>query len=141
LDPRHKQPFAIALASREPYGFAGVWDRWKDPQMHEWLETFSIITTDPNQVVAPLHNRMPVIIERKDYARWLGGGDPRLAPRPAGTGPAQPPVDLLRPFPAEQMIAWKVDKAVGNVGNDSAQLLETPPEEPMLGFVADPQQP
>jgi putative SOS response-associated peptidase YedK len=50
-------------------------------------------------------------------------------------------VDLLRPFPAEQMIAWKVDKAVGNVGNDSAQLLETPPEEPMLGFVADPQQP
>ena len=40
--------------------------------------------------------------------------------------PAQPPLDLLRPFPAEQMIAWKVDKAVGNVGNDSAQLLETP---------------
>jgi hypothetical protein len=39
------------------------------------------------------------------------------------------------------MIAWKVDKAVGNVGNDHAQLLETPPEEPMLGFVADPQQP
>ena len=59
----------------------------------------------------------------------------------AGTGPAQPPIDLLRPFPAEQMTAWKVDKAVGNVGNDRAQLLETPPEEPMLGFVADPQQP
>ena len=137
LDPKHKQPFAIALASREPYGFAGVWERWKDPQTHEWLETFSIITTDPNQVVAPLHNRRPVIIERKDYARWLGGGDPRQA----GTGPGQPPIDLLRPFPAEQMIAWKVDKAVGNVGNDSAQLLETPPEEPMLGFVADPQQP
>jgi putative SOS response-associated peptidase YedK len=129
LDPRHKQPFAIALASREPYGFAGVWERWKDPQTHEWLETFSIITTDPNQVVAPLHNRMPVIIERKDYARWLGGD------------PAPPPIGLLRPFPAEQMIAWKVDKAVGNVGNDSAQLLETLPEEPMLGFVADPQQP
>jgi putative SOS response-associated peptidase YedK len=80
---------------------------------------------------------MPVIIERKDYARWLGVGDPRQA----GTGPGRPPVDLLRPFPAEQMIAWKVDKAVGNVGNDSAQLLEAPPEEPMLGFVADPQQP
>jgi len=147
LDPRHKQPFAIALASREPYGFAGVWERWKDPQTHQWLETFSIITTDPNQVVAPLHNRMPVIIERKDYARWLGVGDPRQAPRQAGaggaggTGPGQPPIDLLRPFPAEQMIAWKVDKAVGNVGNDSEQLLEAPSEEPMLGFVADPQQP
>ena len=75
LDPKHKQPFAIALASREPYGFAGLWERWKDPATREWLETFSIITTDPNQVVAPLHNRMPVIIERKDYARWLGGPD------------------------------------------------------------------
>lgn len=137
LDPKHKQPFAIALASREPYGFAGLWERWKDPQpreglptkTREWLETFSIITTDPNQVVAPLHNRMPVIIERKDYARWLGGGDS-----------GQPPLDLLRPFPAEKMVVWKVDKAVGNVRNDTAQLLETPPEEPTLGFVADTQQ-
>ena len=56
---------------------------------------------------------MPVIIERKDYARWLGGPDF-----------TQPPIDLLRPFPAEQMIAWKVDKAVGNVSNDAAQLLD-----------------
>jgi putative SOS response-associated peptidase YedK len=118
LDPKHKQPFAIALANQEPYGFAGLWERWKDPQTREWLETFSIITTDPNQLVAPLHNRMPVIIERKDYARWLGGGDPR-----------QPLLDLLRPFPAEQMIAWKVDRAVGNVRNDTAQFT-----------VADPQQ-
>ena len=69
LDPKHKQPFAIALASREPYGLAGLWDRWKDQKTGEWLETFSIITTDANEVVAPLHNRMPVIIERKDYAR------------------------------------------------------------------------
>jgi putative SOS response-associated peptidase YedK len=132
LDPRHKQPFAIALASREPYGFAGLWERWRDSETRETLETFSIITTDPNQLVAPLHNRMPVIIERKDYARWLGGGDS-----------AQPPVDLLRPFPAEQMIVWKVDKAVGNVGNDTAQLLESAPDEPSqpsLGFVADAQQ-
>jgi putative SOS response-associated peptidase YedK len=113
LDPKHKQPFAIALSSREPYGFAGVWDRWKDPVSREWLETFSIITTDANQVVAPLHNRMPVIIERKDYARWLGGSNV-----------AQPPLDLLRPYPAEQMAAWKVDKAVGNVRNDTARLLE-----------------
>jgi putative SOS response-associated peptidase YedK len=115
LDAKHKQPFAIALASGEPYGFAAVWDRWKDSQ--EWLETFSIITTDPNQIVAPLHNRMPVIIERKDYARWLGGGNA-----------VQLPLDLLRPFPAQRMIAWKVDKAVGNVRNDTPQLLAPPPD-------------
>ena len=115
LDPKHKQPFAIALASREPYGFAGLWERWKNPAGGEWLESFSVITTNPDQVVAPLHNRMPAIIERKDYGRWLGG-----------VYPAQLPLDLLRPFPAEQMIAWKVDKAVGNVRNDTAQLLEQP---------------
>lgn len=129
LDPKHKQPYAIALKSREPYGLAGLWERWKDPANGEWLETFTIITTDANEVVAPMHNRMPVILERKDYTRWLGGGDP-----------AQPPMDLLRPFPAEEMTAWKVDKAVGNVKNDAAELLEAPAEEPMLGFVADPQQ-
>ena len=119
LDAQHKQPFAIALARREPYGFAGLWDRWKHE--NEWLETFTIITTDPNEVVAPLHNRMPVILERKDYARWLAGD---------GEVPA---LDLLRPYPAEQMTAWKVDKAVGNVRNDCAQLLDPAP-------VADAQQ-
>jgi putative SOS response-associated peptidase YedK len=130
LDPKHKQPYAIALTSREPYGLAGLWERWRDPQTQQWLETFTIITTEANEVVAPLHNRMPVIVERKDYTRWLSGGEP-----------AQPPLDLLRPFPAEQMTAWKVDPSVGKVSNDAAELLETPPEEPLLGFVADPQQP
>jgi putative SOS response-associated peptidase YedK len=130
-DRSHKQPFAIALASREPYGFAGIWERWKDPRSGEWLETFSIITTDPNSLVAPLHNRMPVIIERKDYDRWL-----------ASERSAQPPLDLLRPFPAEQMIAWEVGPAVGNVRNDSADLLAADTqqakqlEEPFLpGFM------
>jgi putative SOS response-associated peptidase YedK len=111
LDAKQKQPFAIALASREPYGFAGLWERWKHE--HEWLETFTIISTAPNQVVAPLHNRMPVILERRDYGRWLAS-DPQ----------EQPPLDLLRPYPAEQMTAWKVDQAVGSVRNDSEQLLD-----------------
>jgi putative SOS response-associated peptidase YedK len=132
LDAKHKQPFAIALASREPYGFAGLWERWKHE--HEWLETFTIITTDPNEVVSTLHNRMPVIVARNDYDRWLRGN-------PDGT----PPIDLLKPFPAEQMTAWKVDKAVGNVRNDTSVLLEpasAPPEgasegdSPMLDFSA-----
>jgi putative SOS response-associated peptidase YedK len=131
LDAKHKQPFAIALSSGEPYGFAGVWERWKDPDTREWLETFSIITSDPNELVAPLHNRIPVIIERKDYAGWLGGGADSL-------------VDLLRAFPAEKMTAWKVDAAVGNVRNDSADLLvadtqqNAQPDEPLLpGFGTD----
>jgi putative SOS response-associated peptidase YedK len=75
------------------------------------LLRFTIITTDPNEVVQPLHNGMPVIIPAKDYDRWLQPGDP-----------TRPPVDLLRPFDADKMTAWKVDRAVGNVKNDRAEL-------------------
>ena len=61
------------------------------------LETYSVITTDPNELMEPLHNRMPVILHRKDYERWLAPADP-----------AQLPVDLLGPIPAEEMKAWPV---------------------------------
>ena len=119
LDAKHKQPFAISLASHEPYGFAGLWERWKNAATGEWLETFTIITTAANELVSPLHNRMPVIIERKDYGRWLESDEA-----------SPPPLDLLRPFPAGQMLAWKVDSAVGNVRNDHPQLLSPDQTEP-----------
>ncbi len=110
-DPKHKQPFAIALRSGEPYAFAGLWERWR-PKEGEALETFSILTTDANEVVEPVHNRMPVILEPKEYDRWLDPGSiERL------------PVDLLRPFPAERMIAWPVSDRVGNVRNNDPELL------------------
>ena len=107
-----KQPFAIALKSGEPYAFAGLWERWQ-PKEGEPLETFTILTTDPNETMEPIHNRMPVILEPRDYLRWLSPGDP-----------ARPPVDLLRPFPAEKMLAWPVGDRVGNVRNNDPQLLE-----------------
>ena len=65
------------------------------------------MTTDPNEVVQHLHNRMPVIILERDHDRWLHPGDPE-----------PPPIDLLRPYDAEKMAAWKVNRAVGNVKND-----------------------
>jgi putative SOS response-associated peptidase YedK len=116
LDPKHKQPFAIALKSGGIYAFAGLWDRWRDPKTKEVLETFSIITTDANELIAPLHERMPVVLEPKDYQRWLAPGDPQRLP-----------VDLLRAYPAEKMRAWKVDTRVGDVKNDEPGLLEPPP--------------
>ncbi len=121
LDPKTKQPFAIALNDGKPYAFAGVWERWRDPKSREPLETFTIITTDANELVEPMHNRMPVIVEPKDYDRWLAPADP-----------AHLPVDLLRPYPAEKMTAWKVDQRVGNVKNDDEGLLSPPTEEPGL---------
>jgi putative SOS response-associated peptidase YedK len=113
VDAKTKQAFAIGLKSGAHYAFAGIWERWKDPKAQEYLETFSVITTDPNEVVEPLHDRMPVIIGPQDYGRWLTPGDP-----------LQLPLDLLRPFPAEQMLAWKVDARVGDVKNDDEQLLQ-----------------
>jgi putative SOS response-associated peptidase YedK len=64
----------------------------------------------------PVHNRMPVILEARDYDRWLDAG---IADRP--------PVDLLRPYPAELMRAWPVSERVGNVRNNDAELLEPVP--------------
>jgi putative SOS response-associated peptidase YedK len=113
IDAKTKQPFAIGLKEGSPYAFAGLCERWRDPATREPLETFTIITTDPNQLLEPLHNRMPVILEPKDYDRWLTAGEP-----------TQPPVDLLRAFPADQMVAWKVDRQVGNVKNDTQSCIE-----------------
>jgi len=112
LDPKTKHPFAIGLKSGQPCAFAGLWDRWQ-PKDGEPLETFTILTTDPNALMEPIHNRMPVILEPRDYDRWLEPGDP-----------ARPPVDLLRPFPADEMSAWPVGERVGNVRNNDPQLLE-----------------
>lgn len=112
VDAKTKKPFAIALKSREPYALAGLWERWA-PKEGEALETFTIVTTDPNELMEKIHNRMPVIVQKKDYDRWLDPGDP-----------ARPPVDLLRPFAAEKMEAWPVSGRVGNVRNNDAGLLE-----------------
>jgi putative SOS response-associated peptidase YedK len=68
LDAKSKRPFAFALASGEPYAFAGLWESWR-PKEGAPLETFTILTTDPNQLMEPIHNRMPVILEPKDYDR------------------------------------------------------------------------
>lgn len=115
-----KQPFAFALASGEPYAFAGLWERWR-PKEGEPLETFTILTTDPNELAERVHDRMPVILAPKDYDRWMEPGDP-----------VRPPLDLLRPYPAEKMRAWTVSERVGNTRNDDPDLLNEWQPEPRL---------
>ena len=112
LGGKGKQPFAFGLRSGEPYAFAGLWERWK-PKQGDPLETFTILTTDPNEIAERVHDRMPVILEPKDYGRWIDPGDP-----------ARLPIDLLRPFPAEKMQSWPVHERVGNVRNDEPDLLK-----------------
>ena len=115
LDPKIKRPFAFALASGEPYAFAGLWESWRPREQADAspLETFTILTTDPNELMEPVHNRMPVILEPKNYDRWLDTSDT-----------ARLPIDLLHPYPAERMKAWPVSDRVGNVRNNEPELLE-----------------
>jgi putative SOS response-associated peptidase YedK len=121
INKKTRHAFAIALRSGEPYAFAGLWERWK-PKEGPPLETFTILTTDPNELTESIHNRMPVILESRDYSRWMEPGDP-----------GRPPIDLLRPLAAEKMRAWHVDDRVGNVRNNDARLLdERPPLQPLL---------
>ena len=112
LGAKAKKAFAFGLRSGEPYAFAALWERWK-PKEGEPVETFTILTTDPNELAEPVHDRMPVILEPQNYARWMKSGDPTHLP-----------VDLLRPLPAEKMRSWPVNERVGNVRNDDPELLK-----------------
>ena len=71
-----------------------------------------MITTDPNDLMESIHTRMPVILAPQDYERWMEAGEPTHLP-----------VDLLRPYPAEEMTAWKVSSAVGKVRNNDPSLV------------------
>ncbi len=109
-----KQPYVFTLRTGEVLAFAGLWERWRDPLHPESvpLESYTILTTEPNELMAAVHTRMPVILEPKDWASWL-------ASKP-GT---RAPVELLRPLPAEQMRAAKAHRGVGNVKNNGPELM------------------
>ena len=99
----------IAMADRSPFTLAGLWENWKDPQSGEWVRTFTIITTDANELVAKLHDRMPVVIAPEDHNRWLNGSSPG---------------ELLKPFPADRMVMWPVSPKLNPPKNDSPDLLD-----------------
>ncbi len=121
IGAKTKQPFAFGMQSGEPYAFAGLWERWK-PKEGEPLETFTILTTDPNALAERVHDRMPVIVEPQDYSRWMEPGDA-----------SRLPLDLLRPYPAEKMRSWPVNARVGNVRNNDLELLtECPPDKQLF---------
>jgi len=113
LDAKTKQPYAIGLQDGALFAFAGLWERWNDKVTGEAKDTYTVVTTDPNEIMQGIHDRMPVILHPKDYERWMAPADP-----------AQLPVDLLKPYPVEDMKAWKVGQDVGNVRNNRPDLVE-----------------
>jgi putative SOS response-associated peptidase YedK len=106
-----KQPFFIHFADDRPFAFAGIWERWKPDESAEPVDTFAILTSEPNELIRPIHNRMPVIINPKDYDRWL---DRNMS--------AEEITDILAPHEAEGLEAYEVGTAVNNVRNEGPDL-------------------
>jgi putative SOS response-associated peptidase YedK len=108
---RAKQPYAIAMKSGEPFALAALWENWRKPGSDEWIRTFAIVTTEANDLLREIHDRMPVIIPREAYDRWLSciEFDPR---------------DLLVPFPCDSMQIWPISTRVNKPENDGPEVLE-----------------
>ncbi len=107
-----KQPVYIRMKVKGPFAFAGLWERWR-PEEGEAVESCTIITTDANELMGPIHNRMPVILAPNDYATWLNMDEqPELL------------TALLKPFPPDQMEAYPISKLVNNPRNQGEKLIE-----------------
>lgn len=107
-----KQPYFIGMEDLGPFALAGLWEYWEGADGSA-LETTTILTTTPNDLVKPLHNRMPVILHPQDFPDWL---------HPAT--PADALIYLLRPYPAAGMIAYPVSTLVNSPANDHPECVE-----------------
>lgn len=108
-----KVPMRFVLRNREPFAFAGLWETWKDPQGPE-LQSFTIVTTGANELLKPVHDRMPAILRPEQEALWLDAGfnDTRALSR------------LLAPYPPEEMEGYAVSPLVNSPRNDLQRCLE-----------------
>jgi putative SOS response-associated peptidase YedK len=111
--PTGKQPYAIALADRGIMALAGIWENWHSPA-GEWIRSFAIITTQPNELCAEIHNRMPAVLKPEMWPAWLGE-------QPAT---AEDLKAMLAPCPSDGMVSWPISARVGNVRNNDASLIE-----------------
>jgi putative SOS response-associated peptidase YedK len=109
---KSKTPMYITLATGKPFAFAGLWEFWQSPDGSQVLSC-TIITTEPNELMAEIHNRMPVILPAEAYSLWL---DPNERRPDELDG-------LLKPYPAAEMVAYPVSRQVNSPQNDTAELI------------------
>ncbi len=109
---KSKIPHFIRLKSRAPFAFAGLWEHWQPADGSE-VRSAAIITTEPNELMASIHNRMPVILQPNTYSQWLD-------PAPQSPNRLQ---NLLVPYPAGEMEAYPVSTLVNSPGNDRAECV------------------
>ena len=123
--PKGKQPHRIVLADRGPFALAGLWERWRDKEEGETVESCTVIVTAANDLLQPIHDRMPVILSPEDHETWL---DPE-ADRDSLKA-------LLRSYPSAAMATYEVSQIVNKPANDEPAciepLAEEGPEQPTL---------
>ena len=109
-----KQPHFISLASGEPFGMAGLWERWRDRTTGQPLESCTIVTTAPAASIAQIHDRMPVIVPSAAYMEWLDPQNRDVASLDR----------LLVAYPAQELVARAVSRRVNDARNDEPAVLE-----------------
>jgi putative SOS response-associated peptidase YedK len=119
-----KQQYAIAMADKSHMVMAGLWDEWTDKKTGERIKSCTIITCPANALVATLHDRMPVVLAEKDWAKWLGEEPATLEELKA----------LLVPFKDDALTIWPVNRQkVGNVRNKDREVAELEKLEALSG--------
>jgi putative SOS response-associated peptidase YedK len=113
---RGKQPFLIRMSDGRPFAFAGLWEHWEGAG-GDVVDSCTILTTEPNDAVKPIHDRMPVILLPSDYCRWL---EP-------STEDARSLQELLRPYSSAEMTSHAVGTVVNNPAHDSPACIEPQP--------------
>lgn len=116
----YKQPWYFSAADGAPLAFAGLFEAWRPDESADWLLSCCILTRDANATMAPVHDRMPVIVEPAHWAAWLDRGEQRPEALAA----------LLPLTPPQALRAWPVDRAVGRAGQEG-EALTTPLPEPL----------
>ena len=115
-----RQPYRITLADGGPFAFAGLWERWRDRSAGETVESCTIVTTEANSLLRSLHDRMPVILDTAGHAAWLDEQTTAEAARA-----------LLRPYPADALVFYRVSPRINSPDNDDPALT-APIEEPSV---------
>ena len=109
---KRRTPYAVAMGEGEIFALGGLWEAWRSRESSTWLITCAILTTQPNNLLQPIHDRMPVIVRPDDYQAWIDPGTTIGALR-----------KLVAPFAAEDMRAWEIGLQVNDPKVDDASVI------------------
>lgn len=116
---KQKQPYAVQRRDGTPFALGGLWEFWRPEAGGEGLATCTILTTEPNDLLAPVHDRMPLIVSAEQYDSWL---DPET--------PDAVVARIMAPYASDLLSAWRITRRVNDPAADDAAVLEPEPQEP-----------